>query len=126
MLEAQGENPIVLNNLAWLYHEAGDKRSIELAQRAYALAPQSPEIMDTYGWILVNSERQEQDLELLNKARDVAPNNPDIVYHAASAINDAGDRKQAQSLLRGILEEHESFSLRADAEALYKELTATG
>lgn len=125
MLEAQGENPIVLNNLAWLYHEAGDKRSIELAQRAYALAPQSPEIMDTYGWILVNSERQEQGLELLNKARDAAPNNPDIVYHAASAINDAGDRKQAQSLLRGILEEHESFSLRADAEALYEELTAT-
>ncbi len=33
--------------------------------------------------------------------------------------------KQAQSLLRRILDKHESFSLRADAEALFNELTAT-
>ena len=53
MLGAQNANPVVLNNLAWLYHEAEDARALPTARRAYELAPEQPEIMDTYGWILL-------------------------------------------------------------------------
>jgi putative PEP-CTERM system TPR-repeat lipoprotein len=60
MLESDRANPIVLNNLAWLYHESGDERALDLARRAHELAPTSPEIMDTYGWIMLSSGKHEQ------------------------------------------------------------------
>ena len=90
MLQAQGKNPVVLNNLAWLYHEANDDRALDLARRAHELAPGQPEIMDTYGWIAFSQGQREQGLDLLRKALEIAPNNPDIAYHLASALSDSG------------------------------------
>ena len=124
MLKTEGANPIVLNNLAWLYHEQGDERAVALAQQAHELAPQSAEIMDTYGWILVESERGEQGMELLKKAMQAAPDNPDIIFHNASAMHDSGATLQAKKLLNDILEKHPTFPLRAEAESLRARLDA--
>ncbi len=122
LLAAEGNNPIVLNNLAWLYHEAGDERALELARRAYELAPGSAEIMDTYGWILFNSGKQEQGIGMLGKAEAAAPENPDIAFHVASALHSAGDSKAAREKLKNALEKHAEFALRGEAEALFNSL----
>lgn len=122
MLDTQGNNPIVLNNLAWLYHEAGDPRALELAQRAHELAPQQAEIIDTYGWILFRSGQRERALELITKARSIAPENPDIAYHLAEALSASGDDAQARSTLKTLLDEHPEFPARAEAESLQAKL----
>jgi tetratricopeptide (TPR) repeat protein len=118
MMAQQTDNPIVLNNLAWLYHEAGDKRALELAKRAHELAPESPEILDTYGWILFVEGSREQGLALLKKAEERAPDNPDVGYHTASALHNSGETALARDKLDTILEKHEQFFLREKAESL--------
>lgn len=119
---ADQENPVVLNNLAWLYHEKDDPRALELSQKAHELAPRSAEIMDTYGWILWHNNKHEQALGMLKKAAETAPQNPDISYHLAYARAAGGDKDGARRLLEQALSEHAEFQLRADAETLLSEL----
>ena len=122
MLAAQGDNPILLNNLAWLYFENGDERALETARKAHELAPKAPEIMDTYGWILRAAGKREQAYELLQRAMAAAPRNPDIAYHAIAAQHDAGAVAKAREQLAALLAEHGDFPSRKEAEALLAEL----
>ena len=82
------DNAGVLNNLAWLYHEAGDPRAVATAAKAYALTPDNPAIADTYGWILVQSGERERGIRLLEQAAAAAPDDADIRSHLDSARND--------------------------------------
>ena len=122
MLKAQGKNPVVLNNLAWLYHEAEDERALDLARSAHELAPQRPEILDTYGWILFSQGQHEQGLVFLKKAAEMAPDNPDIAFHVASALSASGQSSAARKTLQEILSTHKNFSLRKQAESLLAKL----
>jgi tetratricopeptide (TPR) repeat protein len=80
-------NAGVLNNLAWLYHEAGDPRAAATAAKAYALAPDNPAIADTYGWILVHSGERARGIRLLEQAAAAAPDDADIRAHLERARN---------------------------------------
>jgi Flp pilus assembly protein TadD len=122
MLEAAGSNPVVLNNLAWLYHEAEDGRALATAQRAHELAPEQPEIMDTYGWILFAEGQREQGLKILTRAAELSAGNPDIGYHLASALAQSGQTALARDKLHKILEQHREFGLRKEAELLLARL----
>ena len=56
-LAAAGKDPFAMNNLAWILAESGDARALDLARRAHEQAPGVAEIADTYGWILVRSDK---------------------------------------------------------------------
>ena len=43
------DNPLVLNNLAWVAHELKQPNALEYAERANEMAPDNPAIMDTLG-----------------------------------------------------------------------------
>jgi putative PEP-CTERM system TPR-repeat lipoprotein len=118
MLATGKQDPVVLNNLAWLYFERKDKRALDTARQAYDLAPQQAAIVDTYAWILFQQGQREQGLEILKKAAELAPGNADIAFHVTSALAESGQRAQALTQLRALLDEHKQFSLRKDAEAL--------
>ena len=89
-------NPIALNNYAWLRHRTGRPDALDYAQRAYEAASGSPEIADTYGWMLVQYGKLKEGLALLKTAREAAPESPDIQYHYAFALSKAGHRDEAQ------------------------------
>jgi len=74
--------------------------------------------MDTYGWVLLAQGKREQGLDLLQKAAIAAPENPDIAYHAISALHDTGAVAKAREQLERLLAKHSEFSTRKDAEAL--------
>ena len=118
MLVAGKQDPVVLNNLAWLYFERKDKRALDMARQAYELAPRQAAIVDTYAWILFHQGQREQGLEILKKAAELAPGDADIAFHVTSALADSGQRSQALTQLRALLAEHKQFNLRKDAEAL--------
>jgi hypothetical protein len=63
-------------------------------------------------------------LAMLTKAEEAAPENPDIVFHAASALEKSGQTWAARKKLEAILKKHEQFSLRNEAESLLTRLTA--
>lgn len=76
-------NPVALNNLAWLYQSAGDARALETARKARELNPSAPEIADTYGWILLQHGAVAEALPILKAA--AAGGSSQIVAHYAEA-----------------------------------------
>ena len=49
VLEHDDRNVVALNNAAWLYQLGGAPRALALAERAYALQPENPAVLDTLG-----------------------------------------------------------------------------
>ncbi len=129
LLAVRQDNPVVLNNLAWLYQKTGDKRATEYAERAYKAAPKSPAVMDTLGWILVQNGKADRGAEILKQATEAAPNMGDILYHRAAALEKAGHREEARKELEKLLasaDKMQGFSTRKDAEALLDHLKSGG
>ena len=80
-LGRQPDNAIALNNLAWLLRERDQQRAITLAEQARDLAPESPAILDTYGWILHLAGRNEEAKPVLEEALALAPDSEEIKQH---------------------------------------------
>lgn len=111
-------NPVVMNNLAWLYYEDRDPRALDLARRAYEADPASASVADTYGWILVEGGKVGEGLPILEKAAKAAPRDPEVQYHFAAALARVGRREEAATALRALLEGAQRFPSRAEAEKL--------
>ena len=122
IIEKQPEHAVSVNDLAWLYHERGKPGALEMAEKAYRLAPGNPAIQDTYGWILIQNGKVELGLIALEQAVSGLPNSPDIRYHLAVALAKAGDKAAAKQELSQALKTDKAFSERSSAEALQKKL----
>ncbi len=84
LLQRNPGNVIAMNNLAILYGP-GDKRALPLAQQATRLAPESAAVLDTYGWLLLQSGDAEGAVEVLEKAVRLAPDAAEIADHLKQA-----------------------------------------
>ena len=72
---------VILNNLAWSYHQEGDPRALDTAEQAYSSNPNDAPVCDTFGWLLVQNGKVGQGLELLERALEIDPSNKDIQEH---------------------------------------------
>ena len=122
LLTSFPNNPVLLNDLAWLYGEVEDDRAVEFSRRAYKLSPESAAITDTLGWLLVKKGKTVQGLELLRKAHAGAPGQHDIGYHLAAALSRSGNGAEALKLLKSILDTGRKFDAIDDARKLYAKL----
>jgi putative PEP-CTERM system TPR-repeat lipoprotein len=116
-------HPVLLNNLAVLYHEQGNPKALEVAERAYRVAPRVPEIQDTYGWILLGAGKTQQALSLLQEASKALPDNAEVQYHYAAALAKSGDAKDALPILRKALEGELPAEARNSAQKLADDLS---
>jgi Tfp pilus assembly protein PilF len=114
-MDEQIDNPVVLNNLAWLYMEQNDPRALATAERAYELAPDSGEIADTLGWILVDQGSGERGLKHLERAAEKLPDNGSVLYHLGMAHRRLGDTAAARASLQAALRSG-AFPERASAQ----------
>lgn len=96
--EVHPNDAITLNNLAWLYQEAGHRDALPTAQAAYEAASNNAAIADTYGWILLKNNKVNEALAVLEKAHQLAPNTPEIAQHLAEAYEKAGQTDKANQL----------------------------
>ncbi len=116
-------DPIVLNNLAWLYQREGNlAKARELAERAFAASPATAQIDDTLGWILLAQGEADKAITYLSAANSAAPRNPDIQYHLAVALHRVGRPADALSMLESLLGSGISFADKAEAENLLQKL----
>ncbi|SNC74372.1 putative PEP-CTERM system TPR-repeat lipoprotein [Marinobacter sp. es.048] len=99
LLEVTPRNVVALNNLAWIYHQKGDARAIELAKKAFELAPDNAAIADTYGWILLQGGQTEESLPVLEKAHELQPDSEEIAMHLAEAYRANGRDADAKRVL---------------------------
>lgn len=84
-------NVMVLNNLAFAESKLGNAdEALRLARKALALAPQNASVLDTAGWLMIESgAAPSEGRDLLRKAARLAPGNQVIAGHLAAA-NRAG------------------------------------
>ena len=121
MLGQAPNSVLLLNNLAGLYLQVGDKRALATAEQAHKLDPANPAVLDTLGWILVEQGQARRGLDLLQQANAKAPNVPEIRFHLAAAWARQGDKVRARLALQQLLRESPDFSLADSARALLNE-----
>jgi putative PEP-CTERM system TPR-repeat lipoprotein len=117
-LQRQPGNPMFLNNLAWAMHELKQPNALEYAEQAQELAPENPAIMDTLGWILVESGQSDRGLELLGRASELAPNAYGIRLHLAKALIKAGRKDAARKELEVLAKLDSRLPVQHEAAAL--------
>jgi putative PEP-CTERM system TPR-repeat lipoprotein len=118
VVDAEPENFVALNNLAWEYFAQGDGRAEEVARRAFELAPDNDAVADTLGWILVNTGNLEEGIAMLRQAVDLGGSRPQIRYHLAAALARSGETSEARAILQELLANDEEFAGRPAAEEL--------
>lgn len=121
VIQHQPNNAVALNNLAWIRSKQGKPEALELAERAYFLAP-DPHIADTLGWIITQQKPDPTGLVLLQAAHQASPDDPSVTYHLAAALAAAGNDKLAVSLLTPIVSGTTKFPDKDAAGALLHKL----
>jgi tetratricopeptide (TPR) repeat protein len=123
VLKQAPDDAAALNNLAWVYGATGDARARPLAEKAYELAPLSPNVNDTLGWILARQGNLDDALPLLAEAVKLDPADPEFEYHYAYTLFKSGRRADARRVLSKLLADSKTFESRSQAEQL---LSAAG
>ncbi|MEM9620153.1 MAG: XrtA/PEP-CTERM system TPR-repeat protein PrsT [Pseudomonadota bacterium] len=118
------QDPVVLNNLAWIYMTESDPRALEFARRANQAAPNNPDIQDTLGWILVNDGEVREGLGLLRDSARQRPDNASVQYHLGVAYHKLGDRENAIEALEKALTIGD-FNEAREARRILEELSSS-
>jgi Flp pilus assembly protein TadD len=117
-LKQNPDNPIALNNLGWLIQASNPKRAVSLLTQAQKLSPASADIADTLGWVKLQQKDVAAGLDLLDKAHGLKPQDGEITYHLAVALDANAKRDAARNLLKALLASKAQFKDRQAAEQL--------
>ena len=115
-------NVVALNNLAWAYQQEKDARALATAEQASKLAPDSAAVLDTLGWILVETGNVKRGVQVLEQAISRAPAANDIRYHLAFGLHKAGDKARARKEVELALANGKPFDQAEQARTLLKQL----
>lgn len=118
VLKALPKDVAVLNNYAWALSRMNDPRALEYAERAYALAPKSPEVMDTLAMLLAKKGDTKRALGLLEEAHRLAPQGHDIRLNLAKVLLQAGRQSEALAHLNALEKLGNTFSGNAEVRGL--------
>jgi len=118
VVKQRAYDPSTLNNLGWIVLKDDPDRALALVSRAEKIAPQSPEIVDTLGWIKYQRRDYKGALPLLQRAHDLDSNNSWISYHLALALDATGQRPQAKALLSSAIAKNPKFDDIENAKKL--------
>ncbi|GAB4041960.1 MAG: tetratricopeptide repeat protein [Rubrivivax sp.] len=122
VLELQPENPLALNNVAWLMATAKKPGSVALAEKANALLPNRPVIMDTLALALAAEGKVPQAVDISRKALALESNNPALRLNLAKLLIQSGDKAAAKTELTTLSELGSKFPRQAEVTELLKTL----
>jgi uncharacterized protein (TIGR03790 family) len=124
IIELQPNHAVALNNLAYDVAVRQEKpaEALPLARKALSIAPNSPTIADTLGWVEYLLGNHAEATRILASAAKASPGNADVRLHAAFAWAAQGARGAAASELEAALKLNPDLGSRADVEALKKKV----
>jgi cellulose synthase operon protein C len=122
ILQLDPEHVMALNNLAWYLLEDDPRQALDLADRANRLSPDSWSILDTLAMAQMKNNDMREARRSIDRARVLAPENPEMSFHEAQVRVAEGDPDGALDALNSLLAKHPEFSKRAQAETLLKQL----
>lgn len=100
ILQDAPDHILALNNLAFISIEEDFQLALEYAQKAYLLAQNQPEIIDTYGVILLKAGKVKEALDKLVVAHRKRKGDQEIALHYAQALIANGDEVTARDILK--------------------------
>lgn len=103
--------------LALAYMIEGDAKSIPLVEKAYLIRPEDPFILDTYGWIKLQAQRDTGTaISVLEQASRRAPSVALYRFHLGMAYLARGRRNEARQAFADALSLDANFSEAREAE----------
>ena len=121
-LSSNPNDPIALNNMAWIVKEKDPTLALEYAKRALALAPKSAEVMDTLAVVEYYNKDYERAARTIERALQGSPDNPSLLYHSAMIAAALDDNDAARATLEKVLATNQDFPEIAEARALLARL----
>lgn len=110
-----------LNNLALIQARQKDPAALATAEKALALMPQNPVVLDTAGWIAAQQGKHDTALRYLRDARLRQPDSAEIRYHLAFVLAKLSRQAEAKAELDDALRET-AFEGVEEAHALRRQL----
>ena len=102
ILESQLKNHpndvILLNNLANIYMDLNDKKSLPMAKKALSIQPKNPAIQDTLGWIYAKQYKAYDKAIALLEPAYRSSGDKTIKQHLINTLKSAGKIDQARQL----------------------------
>lgn len=119
-LRIDQNNPLALNNLAYLISETnGDlSQALTYANQAKQRLPNFLEVSDTIGWIYLKKNIPDSAVDEFRRLVQQAPLNPIYHYHYAMALNAKGDAVNAKAQCEVALADHPQKPLEAQIRTL--------
>lgn len=121
-LARSANNVIALNNLAWIAAQQKDARARSYAEKAYALAPRNPAVLDTYGSILLAAGDADRGLQMMRQAVSAAPFANDLRLNLARGLAGAGRKGDARKELEPLVALGSKYERAAEVADLMKTL----
>jgi tetratricopeptide (TPR) repeat protein len=96
-LELDPDSPTALNDLGYMWAEAGQNldEALDLIKRAMELEPDSAAIADSLGWVYFQQGRYDEALRELERAVELSPPAAEIFDHVGDAHLKLGDTAKA-------------------------------
>ncbi len=122
VLKQQPDNPVVLNNLAYVSGKLKKDGALALAERAVALAPRQATFIDTLANLHADNGNYARAVELQTQAVALQPQNPLFKLDLAIMHLRAGKKELARKSLDELSALGDRFAEQAQVQALQKEL----
>jgi beta-lactamase regulating signal transducer with metallopeptidase domain/Flp pilus assembly protein TadD len=97
ILKLQPNQPVALNNLAYIVAQVGSDpdRALSLARQAAQALKDSPDIQDTLGWAYLKKNQSDDAIAAFRAALQSEPDNSTYHYHLGMALVQVGQREAA-------------------------------
>lgn len=122
VVSAQPGNAVALNNLGWLLHRAGKPGALNLVEKALALAPNTPAVLDTAAEIQAATGHLDKALPLQRRAMELNPEQPMHRLHLAQYLIKNGQKVEAKTELQRLAALGGNFAQQQEVQRLLASL----
>ncbi|MCF7805768.1 MAG: tetratricopeptide repeat protein [Candidatus Marinimicrobia bacterium] len=100
LLEAAPEEPLYLNNLAYMYAVEGKNldKALEMVNRALELEPKNASYLDTKGWVYFQQGKYAKAKKYIEKALQISGANVEVLEHLGDVYSKLGQSARANEL----------------------------
>ena len=118
VVELQPNHAASLNNIAWLMVKTNKPGALPFAEKANALVPNQPALMDTLAMALAAERKFDQAMAIQKKALALAPESNIMRLGLARLYVQAGQKPQARELLEPLGKLGDKFAEQAEVKSL--------
>lgn len=122
VLKLQPNNPLALNNLAWLAVKMSKTGAVEYAEKANKLLPGRPALMDTLATALAYEKQVPRAVEVQKQAVEKAPNDGGLRVNLAKLYIQADQKGLARAELERVSKLGRAYGGQAEVQELLKTL----